>query len=233
MQIQGSRVLVTGGATGIGRAIAETLVGRGARVAIVGRRVGLLRSVAAEIGAEALPADVSVEAEAVAAVAGCVERLGGLDVLVNNAGFGHFAPLVEMDKAAFEAVFATNVTGAMLMGRQAARHFVAQGRGAIVNIASTSALRGDAGSSAYAASKFALRGMSECWRAELRKHGVRVMLVNPSEVLTDFAASAGYEQRASPRKLRAQEVADAVVAALAMDDRGFIPELSIWATNPP
>jgi 3-oxoacyl-[acyl-carrier protein] reductase len=120
----------------------------------------------------------------------------------------------------------------MLMAREAARHFIAQASGNIVNISSTSGLRGGPNSSAYSASKFALRGMSECWRAELRPHNVRVLLVNPSEVLTDFSSAAGYTQEASPKKLRASEIASAVVGALEMDDRGFIPELSIWATNP-
>ena len=161
-----------------------------------------------------------------------IQRFECIDVLVNNAGFGHFAPLVEMDRADFDAVFATNVTGAMLMAREASKHFVKQKSGNIVNISSTSGLRGGANSSAYSASKFALRGMSECWRAELRPHNVRVLLVNPSEVLTEFASAAGYSQESSSKKLRAQEIAAAVVGALEMDDRGFIPELSVWATNP-
>ena len=80
--------------------------------------------------------------------------------------------------------------------------------------------------------KFALRGMTECWRAELRKHNVRVILVNPSEVITDFFASNGLTQKANDSKLRGEEIAHAVRAALQMDDRGFIPELSVFATNP-
>jgi len=73
--------------------------------------------------------------------------------------------------------------------------------------------------------------MTECWRAELRRHDVRVMLANPSEVLTDFADKAGYEKEASPKKLRPRDIADAIVGALKVDDRGFIPEFSVFATN--
>ena len=109
---------------------------------------------------------------------------------------------------------------------------VDQGGGAIVNVASTAALRGFQGGTAYTASKFALRGMSECWREELRRHDVRVMLINPSEVLTDFAKRAGREQEPHPKKLRPEEIAHAVVTMLEMDDRGFVPELSVFATNP-
>ena len=74
--------------------------------------------------------------------------------------------------------------------------------------------------------------MTECWRDELRRHDVRVMLVNPSEVLTDFAATAGHRQEVSPKKLRPSEIADAIIGALKVDDRGFIPEFSVFATNP-
>jgi 3-oxoacyl-[acyl-carrier protein] reductase len=130
-------------------------------------------------------------------------------------------------------VFATNVTGAMLMAREAAKHFVERKAGNIVNIGSTAAVRGAARGTAYYASKFALRGMTECWRAELRPFNVRVMLVNPSEVLTDFNATAGLEQQAdNPTKLHGEDIAHAVRSALEMEDRGFITELTVFATNP-
>ncbi len=232
MKLEGARALVTGGSEGIGRGIAEALIGRGAAVAIMARREEELRRTAGEIGAVPIPGDVGLEADAVAAVRRAIEELDGLDVLVNNAGYGDFMPLLETDRERFEAVFRTNVTGALLMAREAARHFVAHGHGNIVNISSTSGLRGGKGSSAYSGSKFALRGMTECWRAELRPHNVRVILVNPSEVQTAFFGKVGREQVPDPRKLRPQEIAAAVVGVLEIDDRGFVPELSVWATNP-
>ena len=232
MQIAGARALVTGGSEGIGRGIAEALVAKGAKVAIMGRNQEKLAAAADEIGALAVTGDVSREEDAERAVATVLERFGGLEILVNNAGIGYFAPLVEMHKAEFERVFAVNVTGAMLMGRAAARHFVARDKGTIINISSTSGLSGGKGSSAYASSKFALRGMTECWRAELRPHNVRVMLVNPSEVQTPFFAKVGIDQQLSEKKLRPQEIAAAIVGALEIDDRGFIPEFSVFATNP-
>ena len=152
---------------------------------------------------------------------------------MNNAGFGVIKPLVEMDLASFEQVFATNVTGAMLMAREAAKHFVERRSGNIVNIGSTAAVRGAAKGTAYYGSKFALRGMTECWRAELRQYNIRVILVNPSEVLTDFYATAGLSQnKENPTKLRGAEIAHAVQSALEMDDRGFMIELTVFATNP-
>ena len=210
MQLDGKKALVTGGGEGIGKAIAAAFRAKGADVAITGRRADVLERTAEELGALALPGDVSKEADVVATMQAFIERFGRIDVLVNNAGFGYFAPLVEQDRERFEAVFATNVTGAMLMGREAAKHFVAQGSGHLINISSTSGLKGGKGSTAYAASKFALRGMTECWRDELRRHDVRVILVNPSEVLTDFSKHAGYSQQYSEKKLRPEHFEGAV-----------------------
>lgn len=232
MDLDGKRALVTGGSSGIGLAIAQQLVARGCRVAVNGRDHARLDAAASSLGAVPLPGDVGVEAEARAVVGRCIESLGGLDVLINNAGFGTFASLLDTRPADVEAVWRTNVFGAFVVAQAAARHMVAQRSGAIVNIASTAALKGFPGGTAYAASKFALRGMNECWREELRRHDVRVMLVNPSEVLTDFAARAGHAQQASERKLRPEDIAHAVIAGLGMEARGFIPELAVFATNP-
>lgn len=232
MDLKGSRALVTGGSEGIGRGIAEALIRKGARVAIMARSRKRVEETAAEIGAIPIAGDVGAEADAVRAVETVVREFGGIDLLINNAGFGSFFPLVEVDLARFEEVFRTNVTGAMLMAREAAKRFVEQGSGHLVNISSTSGLRGGRGGTAYSGSKFALRGMTECWRDELRRHNVRVMLVNPSEVQTGFFQKVGREQEQSSKKLRPREIADAIVGALEVDDRGFIPEFSVFATNP-
>jgi 3-oxoacyl-[acyl-carrier protein] reductase len=233
MDLSEARVLVTGGGSGIGRATAQLLVSRGARVAICGRRAGVLREAADAIGAVAIPADVTDEEAVRGLVAAVVRELGGYDVLVNNAGFGSFAPLVETDAAEFRRVWETNVLGAMLVARESARHFVAQRRGNIVNVGSTAGTRGQAGGTAYCATKFALSGMTECWRAELRPHDVRVMQVNPSEVLTDFFAVAGAPRRAdNPTKLRAEDIAFTIASMLELPDRGFVTEATVWATNP-
>jgi 3-oxoacyl-[acyl-carrier protein] reductase len=232
MDLKNSVALITGGSAGIGRAIAKMLAESGARVAITGRDQGRLEETAKALGVHPIHADVSNEADVERTYREVIARLGGLDILVNNAGFGVFKSLVDSDRASFDAVFATNVAGAMLMAREAAKHFIKQKRGNIVNISSTAGIRGAANGTAYYASKFALRGMTECWRAELRKHNIRVFLVNPSEVLTNFAATAGFPQKENPTKLRGEEIAYAVKAILEMDDRGFTPELSVFATNP-
>ena len=232
MDLQGAKALVTGGSEGIGKAIAVALKREGADVVITGRRADVLEAAAKEVGVGWTVADVGSEDDAIRTVRDFVDLHGRLDILVNNAGFGLFAPLVEMELSDMEAVYRTNVFGAFLMAREAAKVFIRQGSGNLINISSTSGLKGGRGSTAYSSSKFALRGMTECWRDELRRHDVRVMLVNPSEVLTDFGSKAGFQQEQSAKKLRGQEIADAIVGALKIDDRGFIPEFSVFATNP-
>jgi 3-oxoacyl-[acyl-carrier protein] reductase len=233
MNLTNATVLVTGGSGGIGLAIAKALVEAGAHVAITGRDQRRLADAAKAIHAHPIRADVANEEDVKRTYREFLEKFGHLDVLVNNAGVGTFTPLVEMSLDSFDAVLRTNVAGAMLMAREAAKHFIERKRGNIVNIGSTAAVRGAPRGTAYYASKFALRGMTECWRAELRGHNIRVFLVNPSEVLTGFAATAGLAQNAvNPTKLQGEDIAHAVKATLEMDDRGFITELTVFATNP-
>jgi len=232
MNLKNAVALVTGGSSGIGQGIAESLIAGGAKVAITGRDKARLEAAAKAMGAHAVHADVSKEADVMRTMQDVIAKFGDLDILVNNAGLGAFKPLLEMELAAFEKTFATNVTGAMLMAREASKHFVTRKKGNIVNIGSTASHRGAPNGTAYYASKFALRGMTECWRQELRKYNIRVMLVNPSEVVTNFGAAAGFQQKDNASKLRPADIAHAVRTVLEMEDRGFTTELTVFATNP-
>lgn len=232
MDLKNAVALITGGTSGIGHATARTLAASGARVAITGRDKRRLAEAAEALGVFPIQADVANEADVLRTYRQLLQEFGDLDILVNNAGFGAFKPLVECDRESFDAMFATNVTGAMLMAREAAKHFISRQRGNIVNIASTSALRGAPNGTAYYGTKFALRGMTECWRAELRRHNIRVFLINPSEVITNFSAAAGRTQRDTPTKLHSEDIAHMVKAVLEMNDRGFTTELTVFATNP-
>src|SRR5262247_3057296 len=232
MELQNATALVTGGSSGIGYSIAKVLIEAGAQVAITGRDEKKLYKAAESLHAVPIRADVVNEADVQRTYREVLQAFGHLDILVNNAGVGLFKKLVDIDRESFDAVFATNVTGTMLMGREAAKHFIERKKGNIVNICSTASHRGAANGTTYYASKFALRGMTECWRAELRQYNVRVFLINPSEVITNFGAAIGIEQKDNPTKLRGEDIAWMVRAALEMNDRGFTPELTIFATNP-
>ena len=232
MDLTKARALVTGGGTGIGKATARLLVERGARVAICGRREGPLRDAARELGVTPIAADVGDEVEVRALVSSVLSELGGYDVLINNAGLGSFAPLLELDVRDFRRVWETNVLGAMLVARESARHFVAQKSGNIVNVASTAGSRAGPGGTIYASTKFALTGMTQSWRAELRASNVRVMQVNPSEVQTEFFDRAGMSREANESKLRGEEIAQVIASMLELDDRGMVVDASVWATNP-
>ena len=199
MELRDAVALVTGGSEGIGRAIAEALMHQGCKVTITGRREEVLKDTADELGLDWIAGDVGNETDAVRTVSSVIERHGRLDILVNNAGYGMFKPLVDTTLDELKDMYQTNVFGTFLMAREAAKQFIKQGSGELINISSTSSLKGSSGRTAYGSSKFALRGMTECWRDELRRHDVRVMLVNPSEVMTDFAAKAGVERERSDK----------------------------------
>jgi 3-oxoacyl-[acyl-carrier protein] reductase len=233
VDLKTAAVLVTGGSCGIGLETARLLRNRGARVAICARHQEMLEASAREIGALPIVADVSKEDDVLRMIATVTKEYGDYNVLVNNAGFGSFAPLIELTGEEFFRVWETNVLGAMLVARESAKHFVGRSYGNIVNISSTAGQRGFANGTAYCSSKFAVHAMTECWRAELRQHNIRVMQVNPSEVQTSFGDGESTHARAeNPSKLHASDIAHVIASMLEGEDRGFVTESTIWATNP-
>jgi len=232
MKIKDSRILITGGSSGIGKAAAVLLSQSGAKVAITGRDKDKLDNTAEETGSLAIHADVSNEDDIKKTYEILMKEFGGLDCLVNNAGIGEFPEVEDLTMEAFQNVYSVNVFGAALMTKHAADIFKKQNYGNIINIASTAALKGFARGTIYSSSKFALRGMNECWQAELRPHNIRVMLVNPSEVTTAFANKERKERDEVANKLTSVEIAHTIKSLLEMDDRGMIPEVTVWATNP-
>ncbi len=232
MDLNTAKVIITGGSTGIGYETAKQLINKGAKVVICSRNKTDLEKAAQEIGAIAIQADISNEAEVKALFKEASGKLGGLNVLVNNAGIGYLAPLTETSEDDFTRIWETNVKGAFLVGKEAANYFIAQNEGNIVNIASTAGQKGFATGTAYCASKFAVSAMTECWRAELRKNNIRVMQVNPSEVVTPFGTKLGYEAQNVDSKLKPSEIAHTIVSMLEMDNVGFITDATVWATNP-
>ncbi|MGB0887820.1 MAG: SDR family oxidoreductase [Vicingaceae bacterium] len=233
MEIKGSHILITGGSSGIGKETATQLIELGANVVITGRNEEKLKNVAQEIGAIPLHFDIS-DLKSIPAKSreAFILLEGRIDVLINNAGIGVFPKLGEIKIKDLESVYRTNVFGLTMLTQEIIKPFITQGFGNIINIGSTAALKGFVGGSVYAASKFAVRGLTQSWQAELRKYNIRVTLVNPSEVTTAFAAEDRVEREEADKKLGTQEIADTIISTLKMRDKGFVPEVTVWATNP-
>ncbi len=180
--LDGKAAVVTGGGTGIGEAIARRFASEGCRVMIAGRRRDVLEKVAGDIGAIAVVADVSKEADVVALMARCDEAWGRLDIVVNNAGItGPIVPAADMDMAAWDETIAINVRGVLLCIKHAVPLLKRQG-GAIINISSLTGLRGYPNRSAYAASKFAVIAITESVAHEVGQFGIRVNALCPGAV---------------------------------------------------
>lgn len=227
--MESRRFLITGGSQGIGEAVVQAARSGRHEVVFTGRNQELVDKVAAETGAFGVRADVSVQEDNARTVDACSEQMGGIDVLVNNAGYGYFASIGEIDLDKMKALFDTNVFGMVDLTNRVVPSLKEQGEGDIVNIASTSGIKGHANGTAYSASKWAVRGLSQCWQAELRPHGIRVISVCPSEVQTAWGGKVG---RNNPNKLFAVDIAEAILAALSANRRALWPEFAVFATNP-
>ncbi len=223
------RFLITGGSQGIGAAVVESARAAGHNVVFTGRDEELISEVAEKTGAFGLRADVSVPDDNARTLAACGERMGGVDVLVNNAGYGYFAPIGDFDVDKMKAQFATNVFGLVDLTNRVVPGMKERGAGDIVNIASTSGMAGHSHGTAYSASMWAVRGITQCWQAELRPHGIRAVCICPSEVQTNWGGKTG---RNNPNKLFASDIADAILAALSAKRRALWPEFAVFATNP-
>jgi len=182
-RLDGLVALVTGGATGIGAAIARKLAGAGATVVVAGRSGERLRAFAAQIGAHAIVADVSDEGS-VAALYEAIDRgPGGPDVLVNNAGVtGPVAHAADMDMAAWDETLAINVRGTLLCIKYAVPRMRRRGGGSIINMSSLMGLRGTPMRSAYTASKYAVLGITDAVSQELGPDNIRVNALCPGAV---------------------------------------------------
>ncbi|HKK44510.1 MAG TPA: SDR family oxidoreductase [Balneolaceae bacterium] len=233
MNLSEARALVTGGSSGIGKATATAIIDAGGDAVIAARGKERLEEVADRIGATAIQCDVSEEREVIELIEESIDVLDGYNVLINNAGYGEFSKLINLSASDFEKQLKTNTIGAMMVARESAKYFIKENYGNIINVSSTAGKRGFEGGTAYVASKFALGGMTECWRSELRGHNIRVMQINPSEVQTEFSENAGQGSRPfNETKLVADDIAHTICSMLSLANRGFIPETSVWATNP-
>ena len=233
MNVQGKNIIITGGSLGIGKETARTLVQKGANVLITGRSESRLIEAKHYTGAKIIEFDISDHENISENAVECIDILDGrVDALINNAGIGVRKSIDELNIEDFLKVFNVNVFGLALFTKEIIPYMIKESYGTIINIGSTASLKGYKNGSIYSSSKFAVRCLTQCWQAELRPHNIRVCQLNPSEVTTAFGNPQRVEREDVDNKLTPKEISHSIVSAIEMDDRGFINELNIWATNP-
>jgi NAD(P)-dependent dehydrogenase (short-subunit alcohol dehydrogenase family) len=212
--LAGRVVAITGGGRGIGRATAQALVAEGARVAIGDIDGALAERTAEELGAKTLglPLDVTDRTSFAGFLDLVQERLGGFDVLINNAGIMPIGPFVEESDATAARLVNVNLQGVIFGSKLALAHFSKRGGGHLVNIASTAGKTGFAGGATYCATKHAVVGLSEAIRAEVRGSGIDVTVVMPVVVNTELGS--GLPEPRAFKRVEPEDVADAIVDAL-------------------
>lgn len=219
-------VIVTGGSSGIGRAVALSLAGQGAKVFITGRRAAMLDDVAAgHPNIEGFVADAAAPEDAARTVAKAVDTWGRLDVLVNNAGAGALLPLSDVTAEKIAKIFAVNVVGPSLLAQAALPHLAAT-KGTIINVSSTFGHKAGAGLSHYAASKAALEHLTRCWALELAPLGVRVNAVAAGP--TESGALTGMMGLSNEQ---AAAVEDTEREQIPLKRRGSPDDLARWITH--
>jgi len=196
--------LVTGCSSGIGRAVAEVALERGQRVVATARDAASVADLAAGAPgrALALPLDVTRAEQVASAVAEAERAFGRIDVLVNNAGYGYLAAIEEGEEAEVRALFETNFFGLVATTKAVLPGMRARGSGHVINVTSMTGLVGNPGAGYYAASKFAVEGLSEALRKELAPLGIRVTLIEPGAFRTDWS---GRSLRQTQRTIDAYE----------------------------
>lgn len=215
-RLVGKRALITGAARGIGLAFAQTYAAEGAQVALADIDVQHARKAAREIGPQAIAVemDVSQQDSIEAGVADAVARMGGIDILINNAAIFTAAPIVEITRADYQRVFDINVAGTLFTLQAVARHMIEQGTGGkIINMASQAGRRGEPLVAVYCASKAAVISLTQSAGLNLIKHGINVNAIAPGVVDGEHwdgvdAFFAKYEGKAPGQKKK--EVGEAV-----------------------
>ena len=227
--MQPKRFLITGGSQGIGAALVAQACKAGHTVVFTGRDTHAIEQVAVQTGAVGFVADVGIDADNARTVNLCTSKMGGVDVLVNNAGYAYRGEIGALDVDAMRTMFDNQRLRAGGCHQPGGVADEGAGLGRHHQHRLDLGMKGAAGATAYAGSKWAVRGISQCWQAELRPLGIRVTCVCPSEVQTNFGGRTG---RNNPNKLYAADIAATIMAAIDMPRRVLWPELAVFANNP-
>jgi 3-oxoacyl-[acyl-carrier protein] reductase len=229
--------LVTGSSRGIGKAIARKLAQFGAAVCLCGRDAKTLEATAREVReltprVLAVPTNVTNEKEIAALVQATEEKLGPITLLVNNAGIGNpgFGAVQDKHESDWDLVLNTNLKSVFLVSRAIAPLMIQRRRGDIINISSLAGKNTFAGGGLYCASKWGLQGLSGCMAEDLRAHGIRVSVICPGSVATDFS---GRGAKDAAKVLTAEDVAHAVAMVALQGPQSFISEVQLRPVTKP
>lgn len=237
MILKGKNAIVTGGGRGLGKTVALALANEGVNVAITGRNEENLKITVDEIkktGVNSFYAVFSVDNEihVKAGIESLVQQMGGVDILINNAGIGDFGSIENMSSETWEQVIKTNLFGVYYAAKAVYPFMKENGIGDIVNVASTAGLKGGPNMSAYAASKAAVISLSQSMMAEWRKENIRVITLTPSTIASDMSIQGGLTDGNPDKVLQPEDFAEWVRDILKMNRRALIANGSIFSTNP-
>ncbi|WP_179352610.1 3-ketoacyl-ACP reductase [Winogradskyella vidalii] len=236
--LKNKKALITGGGRGLGKATALAFAKEGIDVAITGRSEDVLKETVAqlkELGVNAIYSvfDVSNYEEVQKSIKTIVETLGTIDILVNNAGIAAFGSFNDMPVDQWSQIMQTNVMGMYYVTKEVLPHLIEKNEGDIINVSSTAGLNGNATTSAYSASKFAVIGMSQSLMKEVRKNNIRVCTLTPSTIASDMSIELGIASKDSEdRVLQPDDFAELIVSGLKLPRRAMMANASLWSTNP-
>ena len=236
--LKNKKAIITGGGRGLGKATAIAFAKEGIDIAITGRNEDVLKATVAELkelGVHAIYAtfDVGNYEEVKTGIKTIVDTLGDIDILVNNAGVAAFGTLNEMKVEKWSQIIQTNLMGMYYVTKEVLPYLIDKNIGDIINVSSTAGLNGNANTSAYSASKFAVIGMSESLMKEVRKNNIRVCTLTPSTIASDMSIDLGIANKDSEDSvLQPEDFAELVVAGLKLPRRAMLKSAALWSTNP-
>lgn len=236
--LKNKKAIITGGGRGLGKATAVALAKEGVDIAITGRNEVIMEATVAELKTFGVNAfyeafDISIYEDVKTGIKTILDKLGAVDILVNNAGIAAFGTLNEMEVSQWSQIIQTNLMGMYYVTKEVLPYLLSQHQGDIVNVSSTAGLNGNANTSAYSASKFAVIGMSESLMKEVRKQNIRVCTLTPSTIASDMSIDLGIAKKDSQdRVLQPEDFAELIVAGLKLPRRAMLKGASLWSTNP-
>lgn len=235
--LKNKNALITGAGKGIGKAVAIALAKEGVNLILISRTQNDIDQLAEEtskLGVKtlALSADVSDINSINSAVEKAIAEFKSIDILINSAGIASFGKFLELEPEAWERIIQVNLMGTYYVTRAVIPNMIERQSGDIINISSTAGLNGNALTSAYSASKFAVLGLTDSLMQEMRKHNIRVTALTPSTVATDMAKDLNLTDGNPEKVMQSEDMADLIIAQLKLNRRVFIKNSSIWSTNP-